>query len=80
MKKVLFTLLVFFAGASVWAQEFKSDGETLTITVTNEASASKVKDELNSGKYSTVSTVVVNGGGTIDGQFVQNILYTTSVH
>lgn len=76
MKKVLFTLLVFFAGANVWAQEFNSDGETLTITVTNEASASKVKDELNSGKYSTVSTVVVNGGGTIDGQFVQNILYT----
>lgn len=79
MKKVLFTLLVFFAGASVWAQEFNSDGETLTITVTtvtNEASASKVKNELNSGKYSTVSTVVVNGGGTIDGQFVQNILYT----
>ena len=76
MKKVLFTLLVFFAGASVWAQEFNSDGVTLTITVTNEASASKVKDELNSGKYSTVSTVVVNGGGTIDGQFVQNILYT----
>ena len=41
MKKVLFTLLVFFAGANVWAQEFNSDGETLTITVTNEASASK---------------------------------------
>lgn len=75
MKKVLLTLLVFFVGASVWAQEFRFDGETLTITVTNEASASKVKDEMK--KYSTVSTVIVNGSGTIDGQFVQNILYPT---
>ena len=73
MKKVLLSMLVMLAGTSAWAQKFTSDGETLTITVTDEANPQKVTEAMNGKNY---SKVIVNGGGTISNEFVQNILYT----
>lgn len=66
-------MLVMLSGTSAWAQTFTTDGETLTITVTDEASAAKVAEAMQGDKY---SKVIVNGGGTINNEFVQNILYT----
>lgn len=66
-------MLVMLSGTSAWAQTFTTNGETLTITVTNEASAAKVAEAMQGDKY---SKVVVNGGGTINNEFVQSILYT----
>lgn len=66
-------MLVMLSGTSAWAQTFTTDGETLTITVTNEASAAKVAEAMQGDKY---SKVIVNGGGTINNEFVQSILYT----
>lgn len=39
MKKILLSMFVMLASTSTWAQTFTADGETLTIMVTNEASA-----------------------------------------
>ena len=73
MKKILFSMFVLLAGTSTWAQTFIPDGETLTIMVTNEASAAKVAEAMQGDKY---SKVIVSGGGTINNEFVQSILYT----
>lgn len=66
-------MLVMLSGTSAWAQTFTTNGESLTITVTNEASAAKVAEAMQGDKY---SKVIVNGGGTINNEFVQSILYT----
>lgn len=73
MKKILFSMFVLLASTSTWAQTFIPDGETLTIMVTNEASAAKVAEAMQGDKY---SKVIVSGGGTINNEFVQSILYT----
>lgn len=73
MKKILLSMFVMLASTSTWAQTFTADGETLTIMVTNEASAAKVAEAMQGDKY---SKVLVSGGGTINNEFVQSILYT----
>ena len=73
MKKILLSMFVMLASTSTWAQTFTADGETLTIMVTNEASAAKVAEAMQGDKY---SKVIVSGGGTINNEFVQSILYT----
>lgn len=79
MKKYLLTMLAVLAGSNMWAQSFSYDGsnKTLTIVVTEDLSkdddaAGKVQTEMATDKP---ETVIVNGGGQINSNFVKAILY-----
>lgn len=79
MKKYLLTMLAVLAGSNMWAQKFSYDGsnKTLTIGVTTDLSkdndaAGKVQTEVANRKP---ETVIVNGGGTINSDFIKAILY-----
>ena len=79
MKKYLLTMLAVLAGSNMWAQSFSYDGsnKTLTIEVTTDLSngndaAGKVQTEMATDKP---ETVIVNGGGKINSNFVKALLY-----
>lgn len=79
MKKYLLTMLAVLAGSNMWAQSFSYDGsnKTLTIEVTTDLSndndaAGKVQTEVANRKP---ETVIVNGGGKINSDFIKAILY-----
>lgn len=79
MKKYLLTMLAVLAGSNMWAQSFSYDGsnKTLTIVVTEDLSkdndaAGKVQTEVANRKP---ETVIVNGGGKINSDFIKAILY-----
>lgn len=79
MKKYLLTMLAVLAGSNMWAQSFSYDGsnKTLTIVVTEDLSkdndaAGKVQTEMATDKP---ETVIVNGGGKINSDFIKAILY-----
>lgn len=79
MKKYLLTMLAVLAGSNMWAQSFSYDGsnKTLTIVVTEDLSkdndaAGKVQTEMATDKP---ETVIVNGGGQINSDFIKAILY-----
>lgn len=79
MKKYLLTMLAVLAGSNMWAQSFSYDesNKTLTIGVTEDLS----KDNAAAGKVQTKvatlkpETVIVNGGGKINSDFIKAILY-----
>lgn len=79
MKKYLLTMLAVLAGSNMWAQTFSYNGsnKTLTIEVTTDlsndnAAAGKVQAEMATDKP---ETVIVNGGGKINSDFIKAILY-----
>ena len=79
MKKYLLTMLAVLAGSNMWAQSFSYDGsnKTLTIEVTTDLSndndaAGKVQTKVADFKP---ETVIVNGGGKINSDFIKAILY-----
>lgn len=79
MKKYLLTMLAVLAGSNMWAQSFSYDesNKTLTIGVTTDLSndndaAGKVQTEVANRKP---ETVIVNGGGKINSNFVKALLY-----
>ena len=79
MKKYLLTMLAVLAGSNMWAQTFSYDGsnKTLTIEVTKDLSndndaAGKVQTKVADFKP---ETVIVNGGGKINSDFIKAILY-----
>lgn len=79
MKKYLLTMLAVLVGSNMWAQSFSYDksNKTLTIEVTtdlsnDDAAAGKVQAEMATDKP---ETVIVNGGGKINSNFVKAILY-----
>lgn len=79
MKKYLLTMLAVLVGSNMWAQSFSYDGsnKTLTIVVTEDLSkdndaAGKVQTEVANCKP---ETVIVNGGGKINSDFIKAILY-----
>ena len=79
MKKYLLTMLAVLAGSNMWAQSFSytESNKTLTIVVTEDLSkdydaAGKVQTEMATDKP---ETVIVNGGGQINSNFVKAILY-----
>ena len=79
MKKYLLTMLAVLVGSNMWAQSFSYDGsnKTLTIVVTEDLSkdndaAGKVQTEVANRKP---ETVIVNGGGKINSDFIKAILY-----
>lgn len=79
MKKYLLTMLAVLAGSNMWAQSFSytESNKTLTIVVTEDLSndndaAGKVQTEMATDKP---ETVIVNGGGKINSNFVKALLY-----
>ena len=79
MKKYLLTMLAVLVGSNMWAQSFSYDGsnKTLTIEVTKDLSndndaAGKVQTKVADFKP---ETVIVNGGGKINSDFIKAILY-----
>lgn len=79
MKKYLLTMLAVLAGSNMWAQTFSynESNKTLTIGVTEDlskdnAAAGKVQAEMATDKP---ETVIVNGGGKINSDFIKAILY-----
>lgn len=79
MKKYLLTMLAVLAGSNMWAQSFSYDGsnKTLTIEVTKDLSndndaAGNVQTKMAEKKP---ETVIVNGGGKINSDFIKAILY-----
>ena len=79
MKKYLLTMLAVLAGSNMWAQSFSytESNKTLTIVVTTDLSndndaAGKVQTEVANRKP---ETVIVNGGGKINSDFIKAILY-----
>ena len=79
MKKYLLTMLAVLAGSNMWAQSFSYDesNKTLTIDVTEDLSndndaAGKVQTKVADFKP---ETVIVNGGGKINSDFIKAILY-----
>ena len=79
MKKYLLTMLAVLAGSNMWAQSFSytESNKTLTIEVTTDLSndndaAGKVQTEMATDKP---ETVIVNGGGKINSDFIKAILY-----
>ena len=79
MKKYLLTMLAVLAGSNMWAQSFSytESNKTLTIVVTEDLSndndaAGKVQTKVADFKP---ETVIVNGGGRINSNFVKAILY-----
>ena len=79
MKKYLLTMLAVLAGSNMWAQTFSyvESNKTLTIGVTTDlsndnAAAGKVQTEVANRKP---ETVIVNGGGKINSDFIKAILY-----
>lgn len=79
MKKYLLTMLAVLAGSNMWAQSFSYDksNKTLTISVTTDlsndnAAAGKVQNKM--AEYQP-ETVIVNGGGKINRDFIKAILY-----
>ena len=79
MKKYLLTMLAVLVGSNMWAQSFSYDksNKTLTIDVTTDLS----NDNDAAGKVQTwvadykPETVIVNGGGKINSDFIKAILY-----
>ena len=79
MKKYLLTMLAVLAGSNMWAQSFSytESNKTLTIVVTTDLS----NDNDAAGKVQTwvadykPETVIVNGGGKINSDFIKAILY-----
>ena len=79
MKKYLLTMLAVLVGSNMWAQSFSytESNKTLTIVVTTDLSndndaAGKVQTEMAKDKP---ETIVVNGGGKINSNFVKALLY-----
>lgn len=79
MKKYLLTMLAVLAGSNMWAQTFSYNGsnKTLTIEVTTDlsndnAAAGNVQTKIAEKKP---ETVIVNGGGKINSNFVKALLY-----
>lgn len=79
MKKYLLTMLAVLVGSNMWAQSFSytESNKTLTIGVTTDLSndkdaAGKVQTEVANRKP---ETVIVNGGGKINSDFIKAILY-----
>lgn len=79
MKKYLLTMLAVLAGSNMWAQSlsYNKSNKTLTIGVTTDLSndndaAGKVQTEMATDKP---ETVIVNGGGKINSDFIKAILY-----
>ena len=79
MKKYLLTMLAVLAGSNMCAQSFSYDesNKTLTIDVTEDLSndndaAGKVQTKVADFKP---ETVIVNGGGKINSDFIKAILY-----
>lgn len=79
MKKYLLTMLAVLAGSNMWAQTFSynESNKTLTIGVTEDlskdnAAAGKVQTEMDKDEP---ETVIVNGGGKINSNFVNALLY-----
>lgn len=79
MKKYLLTMLAVLAGSNMWAQSFSytESNKTLTIGVTTDLSndndaAGKVQTKVADFKP---ETVIVNGGGKINSDFIKAILY-----
>ena len=79
MKKYLLTMLAVLAGSNMWAQTFSyvESNKTLTIGVTTDlsndnAAAGKVQTKMAEKKP---ETVIVNGGGQINSNFVKALLY-----
>ena len=82
MKKYLLTMLAVLAGSNMWAQSFSYDesNKTLTIVVTTDLSndndaAGKVQTKVADKKP---ETVIVNGGGKINSDFIKAILYNNA--
>lgn len=76
---ILLTMLAVLAGSNMWAQTFSytESNKTLTIGVTEDLSndndaAGKVQTEVTKCKP---ETVIVNGGGKINSDFIKAILY-----
>ena len=79
MKKYLLTMLAVLVGSNMWAQSFSytESNKTLTIVVTTDLSndndaAGKVQTKMAEKKP---ETVIVNGGGKINSDFIKAILY-----
>lgn len=79
MKKYLLTMLAVLTGSNMWAQSFSYDksNKTLTIEVTTDLSndddaAGNVQTEMAKDKP---EAVIVNGGGKINSNFVNALLY-----
>lgn len=79
MKKYLLTMLAVLAGSNMWAQTFSytESNKTLTIEVTTDLSndndaAGNVQTKMAEKKP---ETVIVNGGGKINSDFIKAILY-----
>lgn len=79
MKKYLLTMLAVLVGSNMWAQSFSytESNKTLTIDVTDDLSndndaAGKVQTKVADFKP---ETVIVNGGGKINSDFIKAILY-----
>lgn len=82
MKKYLLTMLAVLAGSNMWAQtlSYNESNKTLTIGVTTDLSnandaAGKVQAEVATRKP---ETVIVNGGGKINSDFIKAILYNSA--
>ena len=82
MKKYLLTMLAVLVGSNMWAQSFSytESNKTLTIVVTENLSkdndaAGKVQTEVANRKP---ETVIVNGGGNINSDFIKAILYNNA--
>lgn len=79
MKKYLLTMLAVLVGSNMWAQSFSytESNKTLTIGVTTDLSndndaAGNVQTKMAEKKP---ETVIVNGGGKINSDFIKAILY-----
>lgn len=84
MKKYLLTMLAVLAGSNMWAQtcSYDKSNKTLTIVVTEDLSkdndaAGKVQAEIARDKPKP-ETVIVNGGGKINSDFIKAILYNNA--
>lgn len=84
MKKYLLTMLIVLAGSNMWAQTFSytESNKTLTIGVTEDLSkdndaAGKVQAEIARDEPKP-ETVIVNGGGKINSDFIKAILYNNN--
>lgn len=84
MKKYLLTMLIVLVGSNMWAQTFSynynKSNKTLTIGVTEDLS----NDNDAAGKLQAKvakdepETVIVNGGGKINSDFIKAILYNNA--
>lgn len=84
MKKYLLTMLIVLVGSNMWAQTFSytESNKTLTIGVTEDLSkdndaAGKVQAEIARDEPKP-ETVIVNGGGKINSDFIKAILYNNN--